>query len=247
MVKAKLQRIYEGKAKILFQGASSDTLIQHFKDTATAFNDQKRGIINGKGILNNSISSTLMKHLEGIGIPTHFIRWLNIREQLVHRVEIIPIEVVVRNIAAGTFVKRFDIEEGTVLPRSIIEYYYKSDSLSDPMVTEEHITAFEWASLDELEEILSLTLRINDYLLGLFLGVGLKLVDFKLEFGRFWKEDEILIFLADEISPDTCRLWDVETNKKYDKDRFRENLGNVEQAYQEVAHRLKVLPESFKK
>ncbi|MSP48028.1 MAG: phosphoribosylaminoimidazolesuccinocarboxamide synthase [Alphaproteobacteria bacterium] len=239
---ARRRRIYEGKAKILYEGPEPGTLIQYFKDDATAFNNQKRGVIEGKGVLNNRISEYLMTKLAEIGVPTHFVRRLNMREQIVREVEIIPIEVVIRNVAAGSIAKRFKIEEGTPLPRSIVEYYYKSDELGDPMVSEEHITAFGWATTQDLDDMLSLGLRVNDFLVGLLLGVGLKLVDFKLEFGRLYTEnDEMRIVLADEISPDNCRLWDVRTNEKLDKDRFRQDLGNVKEAYQEVARRLGVL------
>jgi phosphoribosylaminoimidazole-succinocarboxamide synthase len=217
--------------------------VQYFKDDATAFNNQKKGVITGKGVLNNRISEYLMSRLSEIGVPTHFMRRLNMREQLVREVEIIPIEVVVRNVAAGSLSRRFGIPEGTPLPRSIIEYYYKSDELNDPMVSEEHITAFGWAAPQDLDDMVALSLRVNDYLSGLFLGIGLKLVDFKLEFGRLWENEEMRIVLADEISPDNCRLWDVKTNEKLDKDRFRQDLGRVEEAYQEVARRLGILPE----
>jgi len=236
------RRIYEGKAKILYEGPEPGTLIQYFKDDASAFNNQKRGVIEGKGVLNNRISEYLMTRLAEIGVPTHFVRRLNMREQLVREVEIIPIEVVIRNHAAGSITKRFKLEEGKPLPRSIVEYYYKSDELGDPMVSEEHITAFGWATTQDLDDMLSLGLRVNDFLIGLLLGVGLKLVDFKLEFGRLYTEnDEMRIVIADEISPDNCRLWDARTNERLDKDRFREDLGNVKEAYQEVARRLGVL------
>ena len=237
------RQIYEGKAKVLFEGPEPGTIVQYFKDDATAFNNKKKGTITGKGVLNNRISEYLMTKLNEIGVPTHFVRRLNMREQLVREVEIIPIEVVIRNVAAGGFSKRLGIVEGTVLPRSIVEYYYKNDELGDPMVSEEHITAFGWSVPQELDEILSLSLRINDFLSGLFLGVGLKLVDFKLEFGRLWEGEDMRIVLADEISPDNCRLWDLKTNEKMDKDRFRQDLGRVEEAYQEVARRLGILPE----
>ena len=237
------RRIYEGKAKVLFEGPEPGTLVQYFKDDATAFNNQKKGIITGKGVLNNRISEYLMSRLSEIGVPTHFMRRLNMREQLVREVEIIPIEVVVRNVAAGSLSRRFGIPEGTPLPRSIIEYYYKSDELGDPMVSEEHITAFGWAGPQDLDDMVALSLRVNDFLSGLFLGVGITLVDFKLEFGRLWENEEMRIVLADEISPDNCRLWDVKTNEKLDKDRFRQDLGRVEEAYQEVARRLGILPE----
>jgi phosphoribosylaminoimidazole-succinocarboxamide synthase len=238
------RQIYEGKAKVLFEGPEPGTLVQYFKDDATAFNNQKKGVITGKGVLNNRISEFLMTRLESIGVPTHFVRRLNMREQLIREVEIIPIEVVVRNIAAGSLVKRLGLEEGAPLPRSIVEYYYKNDELGDPMVSEEHVTAFGWANTQDLDEMLQYALRTNDFLSGLFLGVGLKLVDFKIEFGRLWEEEEMRIVLADEISPDSCRLWDVATNEKMDKDRFRRDMGGVEEAYQEVARRLGVLPEA---
>ena len=238
------KRIYEGKAKVLYEGPEPGTLVQYFKDDATAFNARKRGIITGKGVLNNRISEYLMTRLGEIGVPTHFLRRLNMREQLIREVEIIPLEVVARNVAAGSFSERFGIAEGTALPRSIVEYYYKNDELGDPMVSEEHITAFGWATPQDLDEIMSLALRINDYLSGLFLGVGIRLVDFKVEFGRLWNGDDMRIVLADEITPDSCRLWDVKTNEKLDKDRFRRDLGNVAEAYQEVARRLGIMPEA---
>ncbi len=237
------RQVYEGKAKVLFEGPEPGTLVQYFKDDATAFNNQKKGVITGKGVLNNRISEYLMSRLNDIGVPTHFVRRLNMREQLIKEVEIIPVEVVVRNTAAGSLSTRLGIAEGTQLPRSIVEYYYKNDELNDPMVTEEHITAFGWAATQEVDEILHLALRINDFLSGLFLGVGIRLVDFKLEFGRHWANEEMRIILADEISPDNCRLWDMKTNDKLDKDRFRRDLGNVAEAYQEVARRLGILPE----
>lgn len=237
------RRIYEGKAKILFEGPEPGTLVQYFKDDATAYNNQKKGQITGKGVLNNRISEYLMTRLAEIGIPTHLVRRLNMREQLVREVEIIPIELVVRNVAAGSLSRRLGIQEGTALPRSIVEYYYKSDELGDPMVSEEHITAFGWATPQDIDDMLQLALRVNDFLTGLFLGCGVRLVDFKLEFGRLYEGEEMRIVLADEISPDNCRLWDVHTNEKLDKDRFRRDLGGVKEAYQEVARRLGILPE----
>ena len=240
---ARRKQIYEGKAKVLFEGPEPGTLVQYFKDDATAFNNQKRGTITGKGVLNNRISEHLMMRLQEIGIPTHFIRRLNMREQLVREVEIIPIEIVIRNVAAGSLSTRLGIEEGTALPRSIVEFYFKNDRLNDPMVTEEHITAFGWATTQEIDEVMNLSLRINDFLLGLFLGVGIKLIDFKLEFGRLWEGDDMRIVLDDEISPDNCRLWDSRTSEKMDKDRFRRDLGKVEEGYQEVARRLGIIPE----
>ena len=238
------RQIYEGRAKILFEGPEAGTLVQHFKDDATAFNAKKTGVITGKGVLNNRISEYLMMRLGEIGVPTHFVRRLNMREQLVREVEIIPIEVVIRNIAAGTLSQRFGIPEGTPLPRTILEYCFKSNELADPFVSEEHITAFEWASPQDMDDIVSMSLRINDFLTGLFLGIGIRLIDFRLEFGRLWDAEQMRIVVADEISPDSCRLWDTKTNEKMDKDRFRRDLGKVEDAYQEVARRLGILPES---
>ena len=183
------RRIYEGKAKILYEGPEPGTLIQHFKDDATAFNAKKHEVIEGKGVLNNRISEYVFQHLNEIGVPTHFIRRLNMREQLIREVEIIPLEVVVRNVAAGSLATRLGIEEGTQLPRSIIEFYYKNDKLNDPMVSEEHITAFGWATPQEIDDIMALAIRVNDFLSGLFLGVGIRLVDFKMECGRLWEND----------------------------------------------------------
>src|SRR2546430_5654487 len=239
---ARRRQLYEGKAKILFEGPEPGTLVQYFKDDATAFNAQKKGIITGKGVLNNRISEYLMLRLAEIGIPTHFVRRLNMREQLIKEVEIIPLEVVVRNVAAGSLSTRLGIAEGQPLPRSIIEYYYKNDQLHAPGVSEDHITALGWASPQDLDDIVNLTIRINDFLSGLFLGVGIKLVDFKIEFGRLWENDFMRIVLADEISPDSCRLWDTQTNEKMDKDRFRRDLGGGNEAYSEVARRLGITP-----
>ena len=238
------KKIYEGKAKVLYEGPEAGTLVQYFKDDATAFNNKKKGTIAGKGVLNNRISEYLMTRISEIGIPTHFVRRLNMREQLVREVEIIPLEIIIRNVVAGSLAERFGLTEGTPLPRSIVEYCLKNDDLGDPLVTEEHITAFGWASIQDLDEIVQSALRINDFLTGLFLGVGIRLIDFKLEFGRIWNDDEMMIVLADEISPDSCRLWDVETNERLDKDRFRRDLGKVEEGYQEIARRLGVLPEA---
>jgi phosphoribosylaminoimidazole-succinocarboxamide synthase len=235
------RRIYEGKAKILYEGPEPGTIVQYFKDDASAFNNQKKGTITGKGVINNRISEYLMTRLNEIGVPTHFIRRLNMREQLVRQVEIIPLEVVVRNVAAGSLAQRFGIPEGQALPRSILEFYYKNDQLGDPMVTEEHITAFGWATPQDIDDIVALALRVNDFLSGLFLGIGIKLIDFKIEFGRLYEEEMVRVVLADEISPDSCRLWDLKTNEKMDKDRFRRDLGKVEEAYQEVARRLGIL------
>src|SRR5215510_12981441 len=238
------RRIYEGKAKILYEGPEPGTLVQHFKDDATAFNNKKHDKNEGKGVLNNRISEYLFVKLGDIGVPTHFIKRLNMREQLIREVEIIPLEVVVRNVAAGSLATRIGVDEGTPLPRSIVEFYYKSDKLGDPIVTEEHITAFGWANPQELDDIMTLALRINDFLSGLFLGVGIRLVDFKCEFGRLWENEQMRIVLADEISPDCCRLWDVETQNKLDKDRFRRDMGGLVEAYQEVARRLGIMNEN---
>lgn len=238
------RRIYEGKAKILYEGPEPGTLIQFFKDDATAFNNKKHEIIDGKGVLNNRISEHIFQLLNRINIPTHFIRRLNMREQLIREVEIIPLEVVIRNVAAGSLAKRLGLEEGTVLPRSIIEFYYKADALDDPMVTEEHITAFGWATPQELDDIMTLAIRANDFLSGLFLGIGIQLVDFKIECGRLFEGDLMRIVIADEISPDSARLWDINTNEKMDKDRFRRDMGGLVEAYQEVARRLGIMNEN---
>lgn len=202
------------------------------------------GTIIGKGVINNRISEHLMSRLSDIGVPTHFLRRLNMREQLIREVEMIPVSMVVRNSVAGSLSERLNIPEGTPLPRSIVEYFYKKRDLGNPLVTEEHITAFGWAAPQELDEMVPLALRINDFLSGLFLGVGLKLIDFRLEFGRVWENESSRIILADEISPDNCRIWDIKTNERMDKDRFRHDLGGVAEAYQEVARRLGILPES---
>ena len=241
---ARRKKVYEGKAKVLFEGPEPGTLVQYFKDDATTDNNTKHAIIAGKGVLNNRISEHIMSRLNEIGVPTHFMRRLNMREQLVKEVEIIPLEVVVRNVAAGSLSERLGIAEGTPLPRSIIEYRYKSAEMNNPIVSEEHITAFGWASTQDLDDMMSLSLRVNDFLCGLFFGIGIRLVDFRLEFGRLYYEDEVQLIIADEISPDNCRLWDATTGEKMDKDRFRHDLGNVEQGYQEVARRLGILPES---
>ncbi len=238
------RRIYEGKAKVLYEGPEPGTLIQHFKDDATAFNAKKHEIVDGKGVLNNRISEYIFQRLNDIGVPTHFVRRLNMREQLIREVEIIPLEVVVRNVAAGSLATRLGLEEGMQLPRSIIEFYYKSDKLNDPMVSEEHITAFGWATTQEIDDVIALAIRVNDFLSGLFLGVGIRLVDFKMECGRLWDNDMVRIVVADEISPDSCRLWDIKTADKLDKDRFRRDLGGLIEAYTEVARRLGIISEN---
>ncbi|MFV0360388.1 phosphoribosylaminoimidazolesuccinocarboxamide synthase [Tropicimonas sp.] len=241
---ARRKKIYEGKAKILYEGPEPGTIVQYFKDDATAFNAEKKDVIEGKGVLNNRLSEYFMTGLNNIGVPTHFIKRINMREQLVRAVEIIPLEVVVRNVAAGSISKRLGIEEGTPLPRPIVEYYFKDDKLGDPMVGEEHIIAFGWASQQDLDDIVSLALRVNDFMSGVMMGVGIRLVDFKIEIGRIWDGDYMRLVVADEISPDSCRLWDVTTGQKLDKDVFRRDLGNLADAYTEVARRLGVLPKN---
>ena len=235
---SKRRRIYEGKAKVLYEGPEPGTLVQHFKDDATAFNAEKHEVIEGKGVLNNRISEYIFLQLAQIGIQTHFIKALNMREQLIREAEIVPLEVVIRNSAAGSLVKRLGLKEGEPLPRPLIEFYYKDDALGDPLISEDHIAVFGWATQNELDEIMSVAVRINDFLIGLFAGAGIRLVDFKLEFGRVWEGDVQRIILADEISPDNCRLWDANSNEKLDKDRFRQDLGGLVDAYQEVARRL---------
>ena len=232
------EKIYEGKAKILYKGTEKNTAIQYFKDHATAFNNLKKSTIEGKGIFNNKISEHIFIKLNQIGIKTHFIKSLNEREQLIHMVEIIPLEFIVRNIATGSLTKRLGITDGTVLSKPLLEYSYKNDELGDPLVAREHIAEFNWASSTELDLINNHCLKINNFMQTMFKNVGIKLVDFKLEFGRINIDGKKEILLADEISPDTCRFWDVVSEKKLDKDRFRKDLGNLIQAYQEVAERL---------
>ena len=237
------KKLYEGKAKIVYASSEKNLVIQHFKDDATAFNNKKKSVIDGKGILNNRISEHILTYLSQVGIKNHLVKRLNMREQLIKRVEIIPIEFVVRNIATGSLTNRLGIEEGTVLDSTLIEYCLKDDKLGDPLISKEHIYTFKCATRREIENIDRQLLRINDFLVGLFRGIGIKLVDFKVEFGRYKNNSKNEILLADEISPDTCRLWDMNTEKKLDKDRFRKNLGNLIQAYQEVAKRLGILHE----
>jgi len=238
------KKLYEGKAKILYEGPEKGTAIQHFKDDATAFNNLKKSTIEGKGVLNNRISEHILNNLNQIGIKTHLIKRLNMREQLVRLVEIMPVEFIVRNVATGSLTKRLGIPDGTILSRPLIEYSYKNDELGDPLVAREHIIEFKWVkSESQLNIINDLCLRINDFMQGMFRGIGIKLVDFKLEFGMANVDGVETILLADEISPDTCRLWDVLSEKKLDKDRFRKDLGNIIQAYQEVARRLGIIHE----
>lgn len=231
----KLEMIYEGKAKQLYTVEDNDKLIIHYKDDATAFNGVKKAQINHKGELNNAISTIIFNHLHKHNIPTHYIETLNDRDQLCHKVSIIPLEVIVRNLIAGSMAKRLDIKEGTVAPKPIYELCFKNDDLGDPLINEDHALALNIVNEDELKVMKDLTLRINNILISLFKNIDITLVDFKIEFGR--KLDGTIV-LADEISPDTCRLWDTLTQKKLDKDRFRRDLGNVEDAYQEILARL---------
>ena len=237
------KKLYEGKAKIIYATSDKNLVIQYFKDDATAFNNQKKSTIEGKGVLNNRISEHILSNLSQIGIKNHFVKRLNMREQLVKLVDIIPIEFIVRNIATGSLTKRLGIEDGTVLERPLIEYCLKDDDLGDPNISREHILTFNWLNNKQLDLIDENLKRLNDFLLGLFRGIGIKLVDFKVEFGFTHESNKNQIVLADEISPDTCRLWDSVTEKKLDKDRFRKNLGDLIPAYTEVAKRLGILHE----
>ncbi len=226
----RLEKLYEGKAKVLYSTDNPDHVVQYFKDEATAFDGKKKGIIREKGILNNKISSRIFRYLESKGVKTHFVDMPSDREMVVKKLRIIPIEVVVRNIAAGSLAKRMGVDEGTPLKNTIIEFYYKSDPLGDPMINEYHIKAFGLAEKKELEEMEASALKVNKYLTEFFDERGITLVDFKLEFGVHRGE----VLLGDEITPDGCRLWDKDTKEKMDKDRFRRDLGKVEEAYQEV-------------
>lgn len=231
--------IYEGKAKSIITTADPSIVIQHFKDDVTAFNKEKHEIIQGKGIINNHISAFIMSELGSKQINTHFIKILNDREQLVKKLKIIPLEVVVRNIAAGSFCKRFNVKEGEELKYPIVEFFYKNDDLADPMVTENHILYFNWLSNKEMEEVQSIALKVNELLTALFSSVEINLVDFKLEFGRLMDLNERIV-LADEISPDNCRLWDKNTGKRLDKDVFRLGLGDLKETYLKIANRLRI-------
>jgi phosphoribosylaminoimidazole-succinocarboxamide synthase len=239
---ARRKKIYEGKAKILYEGPEPGTLVQYFKDEGAAGPTATEGenlAPEGKGVLNNRLSEFFMSGLNSIGVPTHFIRRINMREQLVREVEIVPLEVVVRNFAAGDLSTRLGIPEGTALPRPIVEYFYKDPRLNAPLVSEEHIIAFGWASQQDLDDIIALALRVNDFLSGVMLGVGIRLADFRIEVGRVWEGDFMRLLLADEISPDSCRLWDL---------RRPEGAGGVAEpgpladVYTELARRLGVLP-----
>ena len=232
------EKLYEGKAKILYKGPEAGTLIQYFKDDATAFNAQKKAVLEGKGALNNLISAHLFPALGALGIPHHFIERISAREQLIKQVEIVPIEVIIRNVAAGSICSRLGLTEGKPMPKTLIEFCLKNDSLGDPVIAAEHIDALGLATPFEMDEIVEMSLRINDFLSGVFIAIGVKLIDFKLEFGRLETENGIQIVLADEISPDNCRLWDRDTHEKMDKDRFRRDLGGLVDAYSEIARRL---------
>ena len=238
-------KLYEGKAKIIYETKDKNLVIQHFKDDATAFNNQKKSSVEGKGVLNNRISEYILTNLSQCGINTHLVKRLNMREQLIKKAEIFPIEFIVRNVATGSLTQRLGISEGTIFDKPLLEYCYKKDELQDPIISKEHIYLFGWATEKEIKIIDKMTLRINDLLLGLFRGIGIKLIDFKIEYGNASNKEteKNEIVLADEISPDTCRLWDTKTEKKLDKDRFRKDLGNVIQGYQEVARRLGIMPE----
>lgn len=231
----KLEKLYEGKAKMVFRTDDPDLLIVEYKDDATAFNGEKKGTIAGKGVINNRVTNHLMTLLEEQGVPTHFVRELSDREALVKKVTIVPLEVIVRNISAGSFAKRYGVKEGIVFDAPTIEFSYKNDDLGDPLINSYHALALKLATKEEIDTIIRLAFKVDEVLQEFFLTVGIKLVDFKLEFGR---TSDGTIILADEISPDTCRLWDKDTNEKLDKDRFRRDLGNVEDAYQEVMGRL---------
>ncbi len=237
------KKLYEGKAKIIYSTSDKSLVIQYFKDDATAFNNEKKTTIEGKGVLNNRISEYILSNLSQIGIKNHLVKRLNMREQVIKFVEIIPLEFIIRNVATGSLTKRLGIEDGTVLKEPLIEYCLKNDKLGDPLISEDHIYAFEWASRKEIEKIKKMIFRINDFMIGMFRGVGIKLIDFKLEFGRLKINGKKEVILADEISPDTCRLWDSITEKKLDKDRFRKDLGGLIPAYTEVAKRLGILHE----
>ena len=230
----RLEQLYEGKAKILYSTDNPDLLIQYFKDDATAFNAEKKGTIKDKGVINNKVSSRIFKYLEDKGVKTHFVERLSDREMLAKKVEIIPVEVLIRNVAAGSLSKRLGVEEGTPLKSTVLEFCYKSDPLGDPFINEYVIRAFGYATDEEMEKIKNTALKVNDILSKFFDERGIILVDFKLEFGRHKGE----VLLADEITPDGCRLWDKKTHEKLDKDRFRRDLGKIEEAYEEVLRKV---------
>ena len=231
----KLEQLYEGKAKKVFATDDPNVVLVDYKDDATAFNGLKKGTIVGKGVINNKMSNFMMQKLEKVGVPTHYIEQLSDRETAVKKVSIVPLEVIVRNISAGSFSKRYGVEEGIVFEQPTIEFSYKNDELGDPLLNAYHAVALKLATWDEINLIKDYTFKINDFLKTYMKGIGIDLVDFKIEFG---KTADGTIVLADEISPDTCRLWDEKTHEKLDKDRFRRDLGNVEDAYQEIMRRL---------
>ncbi len=231
----KLTQLYEGKAKKVYSTADENLYIVSYKDDATAFNGLKKGTISGKGVINNKMSNYLMQILEKQGVPTHFVEEINDRETVVKKVSIVPLEVIIRNISAGSFAKRYGVDEGIVFDEPTIEFSYKNDDLGDPLINDYHALALKLATKEEIEKIKAMAFKVDEVLIDYFKGLGIKLVDFKLEFGRL---ADGTIVLADEISPDTCRLWDIETNEKLDKDRFRRDLGGVEDAYNEVMKRI---------
>lgn len=239
---ARRKKVYEGKAKILYEGPEPGTLIQYFKDDAATQPVLKQTPADGRGVLNNRLSEFFMAGLNAIGVPTHFIRRLNMREQLIRMVEIIPLIVTVRNYAAGELTRRLGIPEGTALPRPIVEFYFKDDKLGNPLVTEEHVIAFGWASQQDLDDMVALALRVNDFLSGVMLGAGIRLADFRIEVGRVWEGDYMRLIVADEISPDSCRLWDMRGTEANERDGQPREPGPLADVYTELARRLGVLP-----
>ncbi len=230
----KLEMVYEGKAKKVYKTDNPKQYIVEYKDDATAFNGEKKGTITGKGVVNNKMSAALFALLEKEGVPTHQLELLNDRESLVKAVKILPLEVIVRNVAAGSLAQRLGLEEGVLMKETVLEFSYKNDALGDPMINDYHIRAMEFATEEQLDAVKAYAIKVNEVLKNFFLEINIKLIDFKLEFGVY----EGKVILADEISPDTCRLWDAETNKKLDKDRFRRDMGGVEEVYQEVLSRI---------
>ena len=230
----KMEQLYEGKAKKVYATDDSDLVIVDYKDDATAFNGEKKGTIVGKGVINNRMTNYIFQEIEKAGVPTHFVKEISDRETEVKRVEIVPLEVIIRNVAAGSFSKKLGIEEGTKLLAPTLEFSYKDDALGDPMINDYYAIAIGAATREEIDKITEYAFKVNEFMKAFFLAAGIELIDFKVEFGRFHGE----IILADEVSPDTCRLWDVNTREKLDKDRFRRDMGNVEDAYQEVFKRI---------
>ncbi|MFN3937000.1 MAG: phosphoribosylaminoimidazolesuccinocarboxamide synthase [Gemmobacter sp.] len=239
---ARRKKVYEGKAKILYEGPEPGTLIQYFKDDAVGQTVQRTGHADGRGVLNNRLSEFFMAGLNAIGVPTHFMKRINMREQLIRMAEIVPLLVVVRNFAAGDLSKRLGIPEGTALPRPIVEFYFKDAKLGNPLVTEEHVIAFGWASQQDLDDMVALALRVNDFLSGVMLGVGVRLADFRIEVGRIWEGDFMRLIVADEISPDSCRLWDLRQPEGADRDPLPRDVAPLGDVHAELARRLGVLP-----